>query len=148
MAKEKKEQQYHRGDKVRVVNIGSPFWESENGEMKIYDRCPEAIGQVGEIVGSYNDLFPSKMKFSELQKNGTWGEPKKAEENASVHYEIKWPEESKLHVAWWYEYQLEAADANTPREQQQHYPDYKESNMAKELIKMAEKMEMEVMWGK
>lgn len=132
MAKEKKEQQYHKGDKVRVVNIGSPFWESENGEMKIYDRCPEAIGQVGEIIGSYNDLFPTSYK----------------EGQGADCYEIKWPEGTKLHVAWWYEYQLESANINTPREQQKQYPDHNESNMVKELKKLHDDALDSIMWSK
>ncbi len=125
------EQKYHKGDQVRVVNIGSPIWEVENGTHKYYDRVPEAIGQVGTIVGSYDDLFPNKY-------NANTGLP---------HYEIEWPEGVNLYVAWWYEHQLEPADVNTPRDQQKQYPPWTESNFAKELKKTANDIREKWMWG-
>jgi len=107
------------------------MWESDGeGGTKVYDAKPEAIGHVGTIVGSYDDQFPNPSR----------------EQNGPISYEIEWPEGTKLHVAWWHEYQLEPADINTPREQQEHYPDYKESNIAKELEKMVKKIETDIMW--
>lgn len=117
---------YNKGDKVRVVNIGSPMWEPDStGNMLMYDSRPEAIGNVGEIEDS-------------------------SDSQGIIKYIIKWPEEVKLHSAWWYEYQLEPEYVNTPRKQQAHYPDYKESNTAKELSKcmkeIVDDIEEELMW--
>ena len=126
------EQKYHKGDKVRIVHIGWPMWESENGEQVIYDSKPEYIGHEGEIVGSYDDLYPNPGR----------------EQNGPIGYTIKWPEGTIGTVAWFHEYQLEPADINTPRNLQKHYSSFTESPTGKMMIEISKKIENKIMWDK
>lgn len=63
-------QQYHKGDKIRIVKVGHPLWEGD----KVYDMRPQDVGREAEIQGSYDDLYPNPDRV----------------QNGPIGYSIKW----------------------------------------------------------